>query len=640
MKTKILIILLLSSLFSFGQIPVMGDIIPANPADTYPMVKSQYVKGGLKQVDHYLDLFNIPTQRLTIGMIASIADSSYKLYQLKSISPLMIWEELITGSAGNPILSDVTVEDTTRWGMSSSGGGNPVLVNVTPEDTTRWATDTSMPDAPSNDTVFGRMNGDWIEASPLVHTHTESDITNLDKYTQAEVDNLLSGKADNGHNHNTEYYQKSEFLEISSGVNDGGKPIVLNAQGQVDPSMLDVSVFYYVGPFTPTAGMEYPDTSGESYGAFWVTQGVSGDYTFTGGDLTGKTISNGDFMVWSAAGWSIMAGEMNPILYYRLDGSQALTADFAGGGHKITNVTDGIQVTDGATVGQASAMVEDLRNEVESADQNLQIQIDNKSDKDHKHIEADITDLDKYTKPEVDNKVNAKADTIHTHIEADITDLDKYTQAEVDSRLNSKEDTLGSPNSDGQILSSSIDGTRSWIDPPTNTTLEWGNITGVISNQTDLQDSLNAKAYVVHSHTESDITDLDKYTQTEVNDLLGAKSDTSHNHDFEYAPIIHTHIESEITNLDKYTQAEVDNLLSGKADNGHNHDGEYYQKTEFLDVSSGINDAGLPIILNSQGQIDPSMLDVSTFYYVGSFTPTSGTEYPDPSSETHGAFWV
>ena len=80
--------------------------------------------------------------------------------------------------------------------------------------------------------------------------------------------------------------------------------------------MLDVSTFYYVGPWNPSDGTEYPDPFGETHGAFWVIQGLSADYTFTGGDLVGKTVSNGDFIVWAAAGWSIMAGEMNPMLYY------------------------------------------------------------------------------------------------------------------------------------------------------------------------------------------------------------------------------------------------------------------------------------------------------------------------------------
>ena len=165
--------------------------------------------------------------------------------------------------------------------------------------------------------------------------------------------NTINGKTDIGHTH-SEYYNKTEFLESSGGVSDAGKPIKLNSQGIIDSSMLDVSTFYYIGPFTPTAGNEYPDTTGESFGAFWVVEGVdaTNGYTFTSGDLNGKTVNNGDFMVWAAAGWSIMAGEMNPLLYYKLDGTQAITAPFAGGAQQIKNIADGSDIQDAITLNQ------------------------------------------------------------------------------------------------------------------------------------------------------------------------------------------------------------------------------------------------------------------------------------------------
>ena len=55
----------------------------------------------------------------------------------------------------------------------------------------------------------------------------------------------------------------------------------------------------------------------------------------------------------------------------------------------------------------------------------------------------------------------------------------------------------------------------------------WGSITGTLSNQTDLQAALDAKANTSHTHTESEITDLDKYTQSEVDTALLDKPDIS-----------------------------------------------------------------------------------------------------------------
>jgi len=56
-----------------------------------------------------------------------------------------------------------------------------------------------------------------------------------------------------------------------------------------------------------------------------------------------------------------------------------------------------------------------------------------------------------------------------------------------------KEDVLGDPTVDGYILSSLIDGTRSWIPDATGTDATWGNITGILSDQIDLQTALDAK---------------------------------------------------------------------------------------------------------------------------------------------------
>jgi hypothetical protein len=173
----------------------------------------------------------------------------------------------------------------------------------------------------------------------IFYDNTETDVNNSFKLdiTTAEEDYVLyhsgnfdpNDKADTVHTHTRDQitdlntYQKSEHISISNGIPDAGKPIVLNSSGMIDSSMLDVSVFYYVGPFNPSncadpaTGCEYPDTTGENHGAFWVVQGLTTDYTFVEGDLAGETVNNGDFMVWAVGGWSIMIGEMNPLLYYK-----------------------------------------------------------------------------------------------------------------------------------------------------------------------------------------------------------------------------------------------------------------------------------------------------------------------------------
>jgi hypothetical protein len=158
------------------------------------------------------------------------------------------------------------------------------------------------------------------------------------------------------HEDNLDVFFKNEFINFANGPTDQGKPVVLNLNGKIDPSMLDVSVFYYVGSWTPAPNDEYPDTTNETYGAFWDITGIdpTNGYTFIGGDLAGKTINNADFLVHAVGGWSIMVSEMNPMLYYKLDGTSAITAPFAAGGQPLKNVADGTDAQDAVTINQIS----------------------------------------------------------------------------------------------------------------------------------------------------------------------------------------------------------------------------------------------------------------------------------------------
>ena len=49
-----------------------------------------------------------------------------------------------------------------------------------------------------------------------------------DKPISDDTQQALDGKADVGHNHDSDYFKKDEFIETSSGSGDAGKPIILN----------------------------------------------------------------------------------------------------------------------------------------------------------------------------------------------------------------------------------------------------------------------------------------------------------------------------------------------------------------------------------------------------------------------------
>lgn len=121
-------------------------------------------------------------------------------------------------------------------------------------------------------------------------------------------------------------------------------------------------------------------------------------------------------------------------------------------------------------------------------------------------------------------QLDNKADAIHGHV---LGDLDQ------------------SGATDGQIVAWD-QLAESWVpvDPSANAVL-WGGITGTLSNQTDLQAALDAKANSVHTHVIADVTGL----QTELDGKATA---------------VHTHVIADVTGLQT--------ALDGKAAVSHTHD--------------------------------------------------------------------
>lgn len=172
-----------------------------------------------------------------------------------------------------------------------------------------------------------------------------------------------------------------------------------------------------------------------------------------------------------------------------------------------------------------------------------------------------------------------------------MSSFNNFVQVELPKRPFTNDD-----GTDGQILvrSSNSEKPRELI---------WTDIDYVLDtyNKAQLDTLLDDKADSIHAHTESEILDLDKYTQLEINNLLDDKADISHVHVIDDITGLqdelsnksnnnHTHIESEILDLDKYTQLEINNLLDDKADINHVH---------IIDDITGLQD-----VLNDKADID------------------------------------
>ena len=168
------------------------------------------------------------------------------------------------------------------------------------------------------------------QPAPITHSHTEAEITDLDKYA------------------------KGDFITVSVGSADAGKPIVLDSTGGLDPT-ISGSGLYPVAMYTPEAAAEYPDPTGEQHGAYWGVLVDAAGYTFVAGDLIGLTVHENDSVIYGSQGWGIFYAPAAPDDYYRLDGSKAITAPFAGGGQQVKNIAAATVAGDAVEFSQISA---------------------------------------------------------------------------------------------------------------------------------------------------------------------------------------------------------------------------------------------------------------------------------------------
>ncbi len=226
-------------------------------------------------------------------------------------------------------------------------GVNPSAVDhLTRKDYVDGALATGLSD--KLDLAGGTLTGPVLGTTPTADPH----LTRKDY-----VDGLIQTVSDN-------YYLKTDHISVSSGAADAGKPLILGANGTIDASMVAMSDLIYQGTWTPEAGTEYPTTGGDGTsgapldeGMYWEIDNVGAGYTFTAGDLNGEVIYNLDKIKYSLVGWTISRNALDASAVYYLDGSNPLTADFAGGNYKLANIADAVLNTDAATLGQTQALI-------------------------------------------------------------------------------------------------------------------------------------------------------------------------------------------------------------------------------------------------------------------------------------------
>ena len=311
-------------------------------------------------------------------------------------------------------------------------------------------------------TTITQINADKIPYSSTQSTKAKVDQVDAKALAaQTAIDNHVNdfnnphnitigiiGAAPADHEHDVRYFRKDEYRLAFTNPMDSGYPIVLSGDGKIHPSLIPSSGVF-MGPWTPTAGNEYPNTDGVNPGSYWLITGVdpTNGYTFQTGDLAGQTIENGNAMLYGQDAWAIINLTFLPNEYYKLDGQYAITAPFQGGGQEILNIADGQSDTSGATVGQLNTHVNDTSN------------------------------------PHQVTYAQVGAEPADPAIQAHLVDTNNPHQVTT-SQIGAEPDLgLGTA---GQLLATNAaaDG-KEWVDAPNSAI--WGLITGDINAQTDLQ---------------------------------------------------------------------------------------------------------------------------------------------------------
>ena len=249
---------------------------------------------------------------------------------------------------------------------------------------------------------------------------------------------------------------------------------------------------------------------------------------------------------------------------------------------------DGVGVPSGGTTGQVLSKVSsddfdttwvDAQGAVWGAitgtlsDQtDLQSALDGKAATSHTHVEADITDLGNYI--EAGDNISLLTNdsgyiTDYTVTEGDVTQHESAITI-TENQISDLKSYVEEANKATQVQAEAGTDNATWMTPLRTAqaideladAAEWGQITGTLSNQTDLQSALDDKADISHTHIASDVTDFD----TEVSNNTDVSANTIHRgltdnpHSVTKAQIGLSNVTNDlqVRDADKATQAEAE----------------------------------------------------------------------------------
>ncbi len=163
------------------------------------------------------------------------------------------------------------------------------------------------------------------------------------------------------------FYKKVEHEEESRGGDSAGKPVKLGPTGKLHTSFMEIKSFNYVGNWDPRID-EYPWPASDHEGGDFYSIDIPIDetYTWSTGNLAGKTAERGDALVFvrelPEETWDIIGIDLDASAYVKVDGSTPMQGHLSMGTHRILSVADGIDPTDAVNVGQIINLTDDFIN--------------------------------------------------------------------------------------------------------------------------------------------------------------------------------------------------------------------------------------------------------------------------------------
>ena len=340
------------------------------------------------------------------------------------------------------------------------------------------------------------FDGGIDDSNLVTRTYLEVDITDLDKYTQAEVDSALSLKADQATT-----YAKTEV--------DSALSLKANQATTYTKTEVDAVVSGLIGD----AG-EALDTLGE------LATALDDDENFAS---TITTLIN------------TKADQATTYTKTEVNDALALKAD-QGTTYAKTEVDDALDLkADQATTYTKTEVDDALSLKANQVTTYTKTEVNDA-------LDLKANQATTYTKTEVDDALDLKANQteVNDALALKANQATTYAKTEVDDALDLKADqaTTYAKTEVDDALALKADQATTYAKTEVDDAL------ALKANQTEVDDALDLKADQVTT-----------YTKTEVDGSLNTKSD-----------IGHTHVEADITELDKYTQNEVDIAIAPKVE--------------------------------------------------------------------------